>query len=63
MSEYWLISAPGDKTCQQTWDTLNNVTGKQNNLSENYKFQIPDLKVLDTNILVLSFSVLILITT
>ncbi|XKL68453.1 hypothetical protein PGB90_003944 [Kerria lacca] len=45
MSEYWLISAPGDKTCQQTWDTLNNVTGKQNNLSENYKFQIPDLKV------------------
>lgn len=45
MSEYWLISAPGDKTCQQTWDTLNNVTSKQNNLSVNYKFHIPDLKV------------------
>ncbi|XP_046388493.1 V-type proton ATPase subunit C [Ischnura elegans] len=45
MTEYWLISAPGDKTCQQTWETLNNVTSKQNNLSDNYKFHIPDLKV------------------
>lgn len=45
MTEYWLISAPGDKTCQQTWETLNNVTSKQNNLSANYKFHIPDLKV------------------
>lgn len=45
MTEYWLISAPGDKTCQQTWETMNNVTNKQNNLSDNYKFHIPDLKV------------------
>ncbi|XP_072378825.1 V-type proton ATPase subunit C [Diabrotica undecimpunctata] len=45
MTEYWLISAPGEKTCQQTWDTMNNLTSKQNNLSTNYKFQIPDLKV------------------
>ncbi|XP_055630972.1 V-type proton ATPase subunit C isoform X2 [Toxorhynchites rutilus septentrionalis] len=45
MSEYWLISAPGDKTCQQTWETMNNLTNKQNNLCENYKFHIPDLKV------------------
>ncbi|KDR10550.1 V-type proton ATPase subunit C [Zootermopsis nevadensis] len=45
MTEYWLISAPGDKTCQQTWETMNNVTSKQNNLSANYKFHIPDLKV------------------
>nr|CAD7405816.1 unnamed protein product [Timema cristinae] len=45
MTEYWLISAPGDKTCQQTWETMNNVTNKQNSLSENYKFHIPDLKV------------------
>ncbi|OWR49667.1 putative Vacuolar ATP synthase subunit C [Danaus plexippus plexippus] len=44
MSEYWLISAPGDKTCQQTWDTLNNAT-KSGSLSVNYKFPIPDLKV------------------
>ncbi|XP_041971416.1 V-type proton ATPase subunit C isoform X3 [Aricia agestis] len=44
MTEYWLISAPGDKTCQQTWDTLNNAT-KSGNLSVNYKFPIPDLKV------------------
>ncbi|CRK91209.1 CLUMA_CG004892, isoform A [Clunio marinus] len=45
MSEYWLISAPGDKTCQQTWETMNSVTSKQNNLCENFKFHIPDLKV------------------
>nr|ABO61291.1 vacuolar ATPase subunit C [Lutzomyia longipalpis] len=45
MSEYWLISAPGDKTCQQTWETMNNVTSKQGNLCENYKMHIPDLKV------------------
>lgn len=45
MAEYWLISAPGDKTCQQTWETMNNVTSKQNNLCVNYKFHIPDLKV------------------
>uniref|UniRef100_A0A1L8ECS3 V-type proton ATPase subunit C n=1 Tax=Haematobia irritans TaxID=7368 RepID=A0A1L8ECS3_HAEIR len=45
MSEYWLISAPGDKTCQQTFDTMNNLTSKQNNLCNNFKFHIPDLKV------------------
>lgn len=45
MSEYWLISAPGDKTCQQTWETMNNLTCHQNNLCENFKFHIPDLKV------------------
>jgi len=45
MTEYWLISAPGEKTCQQTWETLNNVTSKQNDLCKNYKFHIPDLKV------------------
>ncbi|PSN31288.1 V-type proton ATPase subunit C [Blattella germanica] len=45
MTEYWLISAPGDKTCQQTWESMNNITSKQNNLSVNYKFHIPDLKV------------------
>lgn len=45
MSEYWLISAPGDKTCLQTWENLNNVTSKQSTLSVNYKFHIPDLKV------------------
>lgn len=47
MTEYWLISAPGEKTCQQTWETMNNLTSKQNNLSVNYKFHIPDLKVIN----------------
>jgi len=43
-SEYWLISAPGEKTCQQTFDRLNQATAKQQ-LSTNWKFHIPDLKV------------------
>lgn len=49
MSEFWLISAPGEKTIHQTWESLNNVTSKQD-LAKNYKFPIPDLKVgtLDT---------------
>ena len=60
--EYWLVSAPGDKTCQQTFDKLNQVivrrmkhhmlksiisfkaTSKQQ-LSANWKFHVPDLKV------------------
>lgn len=45
LAEYWLISAPGEKTCQQTWESLNSVTSKQNSLSANYKFPMPDLKV------------------
>lgn len=52
-SEYWVISAPGDKTCQQTWDKLNNAT-KSGNLSVNYKFPIPDLKVWYFGIIYLS---------
>eukprot|EP00918_Siedleckia_nematoides_P097955 GHVU01214546.1.p1 GENE.GHVU01214546.1~~GHVU01214546.1.p1 ORF type:complete len:386 (-),score=48.40 GHVU01214546.1:1514-2671(-) len=52
MAEYWLISAPGEKTCQQTWDTMNTVTARQNSLSVNYKFHIPDLKVGTLDVLV-----------
>ncbi|KAK3888931.1 hypothetical protein Pcinc_007032 [Petrolisthes cinctipes] len=44
-TEYWLISAPGDKTCQQTWEKMNNLTAVQNQLSVNHKFNLPDLKV------------------
>jgi len=43
-SEYWLISAPGEKTCQQTWDRLDQAVSKQQ-LASNWKFHIPDLKV------------------
>jgi len=43
-TEYWLISAPGDKTGQQTFDKLNGATSKSQ-LSVNSKFNIPDLKV------------------
>lgn len=45
MTEFWLISAPGEKTCQQTWEKLCAATTKNNNLSTNAKFNIPDLKV------------------
>merc|ERR1711902_406549 len=39
-----MISAPGNKTCQETWDRLNQATSRQQ-LSTNWKFHIPDLKV------------------
>ena len=45
--EYWLISAPGDKTPQNTFERLNQAIGTgSDRLSENYKFNIPDLKVI-----------------
>lgn len=44
MSEFWLISAPGDQTCQQTFETLNSATVREQ-LSTNFKFNLPDLKV------------------
>ncbi|XP_036191237.1 V-type proton ATPase subunit C 2 isoform X10 [Myotis myotis] len=44
MSEFWLISAPGDKENLQALERLNTVTSKSN-LSYNTKFAIPDFKV------------------
>ncbi|KAL7840353.1 hypothetical protein AOLI_G00256760 [Acnodon oligacanthus] len=52
MTEFWLISAPGEKTCQQTWDKLMTATTRTNNLSTNNKFNIPDLKVGTLDVLV-----------
>ncbi|XP_072426838.1 V-type proton ATPase subunit C 1-A [Chiloscyllium punctatum] len=52
MTEFWLISAPGEKTCQQTWDKLNAATTRNNHLSTNFKFAIPDLKVGTLDVLV-----------
>lgn len=44
MSEFWLISAPGDKENLQALERMNMVTSKSN-LSHNTKFAIPDFKV------------------
>ncbi|XP_066864252.1 V-type proton ATPase subunit C 2 isoform X3 [Kogia breviceps] len=44
MSEFWLISAPGDKENLQALEKMNTVTSKSN-LSYNTKFMIPDFKV------------------
>uniref|UniRef100_A0A8C7C2J3 V-type proton ATPase subunit C n=1 Tax=Oncorhynchus kisutch TaxID=8019 RepID=A0A8C7C2J3_ONCKI len=52
MTEFWLISAPGEKTCQQTWDQMMVATTRNNNLSTNNKFNIPDLKVGTLDVLV-----------
>lgn len=52
MTEFWLISAPGDKTCQQTWDKMNIATAESSNLSTNNKFNIPELKVGTLDVLV-----------
>lgn len=48
-AEFWLISAPGDKTPQHTWDKCKAKTEAQH-LSQNWKFALPELKVgtLDT---------------
>lgn len=48
--EYWLISAPGEKTCQQTWQKLDQSTSRYPDLCRNFRFNVPDLKVgtLDT---------------
>uniref|UniRef100_A0ABI7Y6B1 V-type proton ATPase subunit C n=1 Tax=Felis catus TaxID=9685 RepID=A0ABI7Y6B1_FELCA len=52
MTEFWLISAPGEKTCQQTWEKLHAATTKNNNLAITSKFNIPDLKVGTLDVLV-----------
>uniref|UniRef100_A0A2K5DD67 V-type proton ATPase subunit C n=1 Tax=Aotus nancymaae TaxID=37293 RepID=A0A2K5DD67_AOTNA len=44
MSEFWLISAPGDRENLQALERMNTVTSKSN-LSYNTKFAIPDFKV------------------
>lgn len=50
--EFWLISAPGEPTPQQTFDTLNSNLTKNKTLGSAYKFHIPDLKVGTLDILV-----------
>jgi V-type H+-transporting ATPase subunit C len=40
--EIWLVSAPGEKSPQDTWDRLQSTTSS---ISNNYKFPVPDLKV------------------
>ena len=42
MAEYWLVSAPGEKTPQQTFEALKS---QMVGLSPVWKFSIPELKV------------------
>jgi len=42
---YWLVSAPKPTKGPSVFETLNRKTSKENNLSNNYLFSIPDLKV------------------
>ena len=43
--EFWLVSAPGNPTCQNTFDALQTVVGKSGHLGNVFKFPIPELKV------------------
>lgn len=53
MTEYWVISAPGEKTPQNTFERLNSQTSTgSEKLSENHKFNIPELKVGTLDVLV-----------
>lgn len=49
--EFWLISAPGEKTVQQTWEALSALVSKHN-VAQSFKFHIPDLKVGTLDVLV-----------
>lgn len=42
--EYWIISVPGKSNLRQSLDEVNQATSKDQ-LSANYMFNIPDLKV------------------
>lgn len=44
-TEFWLVSVPGEKSPQQTWEKLNKATAVDSQLSVNFPFHIPDLKV------------------
>lgn len=53
MSEFWLISAPGENTPQKTWERLNQATSTgPEKLSTNFKFNIPELRVGTLDVLV-----------
>lgn len=53
MSEFWLISAPGENTPQKTWERLNQATSTgPEKLSSNFKFTIPELRVGTLDVLV-----------
>eukprot|EP01135_Chromosphaera_perkinsii_P008605 Nk52_evm47s1401 gene=Nk52_evmTU47s1401 len=45
MSQYWLVSAPADGSKENTFKCLNNATSVSSDLSDNYRFNIPELKV------------------
>ena len=42
--EYWIISVPGKSTARQSYDEVCQATARDQ-LSQNYMFNIPDLKV------------------
>lgn len=44
-TEFWLVSVPGEKSPQQTWEKLNKATATDSQLSVNFPFHVPDLKV------------------
>lgn len=46
MAEFWIISAPGEKTPQNTFERLDSATNSgSDRLSDNHRFNIPELKV------------------
>lgn len=42
LNEIWIISVPGEKTPQESWEKLQTATSS---LSASSKFNVPDLKV------------------
>lgn len=42
---YWVISAPADGSKENTWKTLQAKTTRESDISVNYKFDVPELRV------------------
>lgn len=38
MSEFWIITAPGETTVEQTWARLDQKTRRDNDLATNYRY-------------------------
>lgn len=45
MSTYWLVSLPLEGSRERTWSILQDKTTHDNDLSVNYKFNVPELRV------------------
>ncbi|GIY06247.1 v-type proton ATPase subunit C [Caerostris extrusa] len=44
-NQFWIVSIPGEPSKEEAFRSLNNEATQANNLSINYKFHVPELKI------------------